>query len=385
MKKYLLLLGFVSYVFSSLAQESDKVYRVGLFVNLYLDSSFAGEKYRFDKQMPRHILPGLDFTEGALMAIDSISNGRNLQMEIFDIRSSEHSIFQLKNNQAFDSLDLMIGAVAGADYQQLAEVAFQKNIPFVSATFPNDGGISSNPFTIIANSTLQVHCQSLFNFVLSNFATANIIYLRKKGVQEDRLSSYFASYNKGTGSGTLLKWKVLNADSITTKTLASSLDSERVNVIIAGSLDERFAVQMINASLPFQKKYDLQLVCMPTWETLKELTKPEWKTIPLYFSTTFFNNGSSKWLHFTKTFSDSTYGRPSDLAFKGFDLTYNFCNLLLKYGPELNKNINDKSYRWFLDYDFKPVFNKTSGQPDYYENKKVYILKRVNGLVSRMN
>ncbi len=142
---------------------------------------------------------------------------------------------------------------------------------------------------------------------------------------------------------------------------------------------------MINASLPFQKKYDLQLVGMPTWETLKELTKPEWKTIPLYFSTTFFNNGSSKWLHFTKTFSDSTYGRPSDLAFKGFDLTYNFCNLLLKYGPELNKNINDKSYRWFLDYDFKPVFNKTSGQPDYYENKKVYILKRVNGLVSRMN
>jgi hypothetical protein len=385
MKKSLFALAFLFVAAASFAQESSKKYRVGLFVNLYLDSSFHGDKYKYDKQMPRHILPGLDFAEGALMAGDSITSAGTISITLFDIRSAQQSIANLKTIQAFDSLDLMIGAVTGVDYRQLAEVAFQKNIPFVSATFPNDGGVTNNPNTIIVNSTLPVHCEALYKFVLSNFATANILYVRKKGQQEDRLASYFETHNKGTGTNTLLKWKVINADSVSSKTLMSSLDSERVNVLIAGSLDERFAVQLINASLPLQKKYDLQLIGMPTWETLKEMNKPEWKTIPLYYSTTFFNNGSAKWQHFTKTFTDVTNGRPSDLAFRGYDLTYNFCSLLLKYGTDLGKNINDKSFRWFLDYDFKPVYNKTSGRPDYYENKRIYILKKVNGLVSRMN
>jgi ABC-type branched-subunit amino acid transport system substrate-binding protein len=385
MKKYLFVIAYCFIAVVSFAQPSSKIYRVGLFVNLYLDSSFVGDKYKFDKQMPRHILPGIDFSEGALMAIDSLTNGSQLHITVFDIRSATQSITQLKTNQSFDSLDLMIGAVAGAEYRQLADIAFQKNIPFVSATFPNDGGVTNNPFTIIVNSTLPVHCESLYNFVLRNFATANIIYLRKKGIQEDRLASYFEKSNKGATNNSLLKWKVLNADSITAKTFISSLDSERVNVIIAGSLDERFAVQLMNAAAPLQKKFDLQIIGMPTWETLKEITTPEWKTIPMYYSTSFFNNNSAKWVNFTKTFSDSTYGRPSDLAFKAFDLTYIFCNLLLKHGSELKNNFNDKSFRWFLDYDFKPVLNKTSGKPDYFENKRIYILKRTNGLISRMN
>lgn len=387
MKKQLLLFWFLCVSFFVAAQGNDtiKVYRIGIFTNLYLDSSFEADKYKFDKQMPRHLLPGLDFTEGALMAFDSISTKQPIKVFVFDIRSSAQSIQQLKDNKTFDSLDLMIGSVSGTDYRQLADIAFQKNIPFVSATFPNEGGVTNNPFTFIANSTLGVHCEALYNFVLRNFSTANIIYLRKKGMQEDRLNTYFNNSNKNSSGSGLLRWKTINTDSVSTKTLAAVLDSEKVNIIIAGSLDERFAVQLVNASLPFTKKYNLQLIGMPTWETLKEMSKPEWKTIPLYYSTTFFNNGSAKWNYFTKTFTDATYGRPSDLAFKGFDLTYNFVNLLLKYGSQLPKNVNDKSYRWFLEYDFKPVLNKTSGRPDYYENKQVYILKRMNGLTSRMN
>jgi hypothetical protein len=38
------------------------------------------------------------------------------------------------------------------------------------------------------------------------------------------------------------------------------------------------------------------------------------------------------------------------------------------------------------DFDFKPVnWSKTNTFPDYYENKKVIILKRQGGTVSRIN
>lgn len=382
MKKLICILSlFVSLHAVSQVTDSSKTWHIGIFASLYFDSSFEGSQYKFDKQMPKHLLPGLDFVEGALMALDSLGNKAKIKVRLFDLRSASQSITKLKTQNSFDSLDLMIGAIAGVEYRQLAEIAFQKNIPLVSATFPNDGGVTNNPYTIIINSTLPVHCQSIYNYVLRNFATANIIYLRKKGQQEDRLASYFENFNKGTAGSTLLKWKTINTDSVSLKTFQSSLDSERVNVIIAGSLDERFATQLINSSLVANKNYDLQLIGMPTWETIN---KPEWKDVSLIYSTTFYNTGFGKWASFTKSFTEKTNGRPSDLAFRGFDLTYVFTQLLLKHGTELNKKLNDKSFKWFLDYDFMPVLNKDSGKPDYYENKRIYIMKRMNGQVSKL-
>lgn len=388
MKKLFFLFLFTAVAIFSIAQTTDtaKICRIGIFVNLFLDSSFSETKYKYDNQMPRHILPGLDFVEGAMMAFDSIKNGNRFQVFVYDLRSVSQNITELKNQNSFDSLDLMIGAVAGMEYKQLSDIAFQKNIPFVSATYPNDGGVINNPYTIVVNSTLPVHCEAIYNFVLRNYATANILYLRKKGVQEDRLAMYFESFNKTTNGGRLLNWKMLAvSDSVPASFFAQSLDSDRVNVIIAGSLDENFGAQVLNNAYRYNKKYQLQMIGMPTWETLKDISKPEWKDFSIYYSTPFYNNNSVKWTNFTKTFSDKTFGRASDLAFRGFDLSYSFSQLLLKHGNQLIKNLNDKSFRWFLDYDFKPVYSKTTGKPDYFENKRIYILKRTNGLVSRMN
>ncbi len=388
MKKLFFLFLFTAIASVTIAQANDsaKIYRIGIFANLFLDSSFTEAKYKYDNQMPRNILPGLDFAEGAMMAFDSIKNGNRFQVFIYDVRSASQNIAQLKKQNSFDSLDLMIGAVAGTEYKQLSDIAFQKNIPFVSATYPNDGGVTNNPYTIVVNSTLPVHCEAIYNFVLRNYATANILYLRKKGPQEDRLASYFENFNKTSKGGQLLNWKMIAVtDSVPASLFFQSLDSERVNIIIAGSLDEHFGTQVLNNAYKYNKKYQLQMIGMPTWETLKDIANPEWKDFAIYYSSTFHNNNSAKWTHFTKTFADKTFGRASDLAFRGFDLSYLFSQLLLKYGNQLTKNLNDKSFRWFLDYDFKPVTNKTSGKPDYYENKRIYILKRSNGLVSRMN
>jgi hypothetical protein len=70
------------------AQDSVKKYRVGIFASLYLDSSFEGSTYKFSNQMPRHILPGLDFVQGALLAVDSLGNTtKNLEVTVYDVTS----------------------------------------------------------------------------------------------------------------------------------------------------------------------------------------------------------------------------------------------------------------------------------------------------------
>jgi hypothetical protein len=385
--RYLFLL-FLSLSKTGIAQEIDsaRVYRIGIFANLFLDSSFTNSKYRFNNQMPRHILPGLDFAEGSLMAFDSLMVQQKVNAYFFDLRSQEQSITNLRQKNIFDSLDLMIGAVAGVEYRQLADIAFQKNIPFISSTFPNDGGVTNNPYTIIINSTLPVHCEAIYNYLLRSNPTSNIVYIRKKGQQEDRLAGYFNNYNKTSSGGSLLKWKTLNiTDSVKVNELAANLDSTSANIVICGSLDEKFGTQVIAACHQLKKKYDLQITGMPTWESMKELNNPDWKELTIIYSTTYYNTASQFANNFTKSFTEKSFGRPSDLAYKGFEITWNFVNLLLKHDKRMMQNLTDKTFKVFTDFDFRAVINKTSGKADYIENKRIFILKRTNGLISRMN
>lgn len=388
MKKIIFLFVLLSSTADLFAQSTDsvKVYRVGIFANLFLDSSFTGKNYKFANQMPKHILPGLDFVQGALIAVDSLTTKARLQVSVFDLRSADQSMVALKNNKTFDSLDLMIGAVSGNEYRMMAEIARSRTIPFVSATLPNDAGVSNNPYTIIVNSTLPVHCEAIYNFIMRTHPTANILYVRKKGQQEDRLQTYFDQYNKGTTGNQLLKWKNISlTDSFTVADIHSSLDSDRVNLVLCGSLDEQFGLRLAVAMNNVRKKISVELVGMPTWDAVKELAKPEFNELPVYYSTAFHATGTAKWTSFTKTFTELTYGRPSDLAYRGYELTWHFIGLLLKYDNKLMQNLNDRSFRSFTEFDFKPILNSTSGKPDYFENKRIYILRRSSGLILRMN
>lgn len=386
MKQLLLVLAFVATGLFALSQEAVKKYRVGIFASLYLDSSFTGSTYKFTNQMPKHILPGLDFVQGALMAVDSVNSNQPLEVLVYDLRSANQSLDKLRSRNTFDSLDLMIGSVSGAEYRTLADLALLKNIPFVSATFPNDGGVTNNPFTIIVNSTLPAHCEAIYNFIMRSNPTANLVYLRRKGTQEDRLASYFAKYNKGSNGSTLLKWKTLNLnDNFTQTDLIPQLDSLKTNVLICGSLDEAFGLNLVNVAQKIHKTYPMELVGMPTWDGMKDLTKPEYKDLSLFYTATFFNTGTVAATNFTKGFTDLTYGRPSDVAYRGYELTRFFVHLLLRYDTQLMQHLNERTYRSFTEFDFRPVLNSTSGKPDYFENKRIYILKRSNNLVSRMN
>jgi hypothetical protein len=382
MKKGVLLLLISCLGLLSGAQEltQRKTFRIGLLANLYMDSSFTKQTYRFNNQMPRHLLPGLDFTEGALMAFDTIHVPDNLvRVYVYDIRSAGQTIAELRSKGVFDSLDLIIGAVSGTDYRQLADVAVQYRVPFLSATFPNDGGVVNNPFTIVLNPTLPVHCKAIYNYLLTTEATANIIYLHKKGTQEDRLAGYFEKYNMNAAGKPLLKWKTVTVkDSVSGTQLLPLLDSTKTNFIIAGSLDERFALQTLT-SLSQLKGYPMKIMGMPTWETIKELNHSPLKELTVYYSTAFYNTATPPFENFSKKFTDLTFGRPSDLAFKGYETAINFVNLLVKHKEQFLSQLNDASFNQFTNFVIRPVISASTGKPDYYENKRIYIVKKQHG------
>ncbi|MBK6633962.1 MAG: hypothetical protein IPG38_06285 [Chitinophagaceae bacterium] len=47
-------------------------------------------------------------------------------------------------------------------------------------------------------------------------------------------------------------------------------------------------------------------------------------------------------------------------------------------------HINDKQFQVFCEYNFRPVkLNNTMAVADYYENKHLYLIKILNGTISR--
>ncbi len=65
-----------------------------VFAPLYLDSAFdATGQYRYAKSFPKFINPGLEFWEGAQLAIDSMKKeGLQLEVHVYDTRAANTTI-----------------------------------------------------------------------------------------------------------------------------------------------------------------------------------------------------------------------------------------------------------------------------------------------------
>ena len=369
--------------------DTTRIHKIAIFTPLYLDSAFDGTgNYRYGKNFPKFMTPGLEFYEGASIALDSLGEeGVKLQVSIYDTRSANGSVSTLIGQSKLDSTDLIIGSVTGNEYKQLADFALKKNIPFVSATYPNDAGVTANPFLVIVNSKLNTHLTSVYNYLLKNYGNARVVLLRRNNPEDDRIVSVFKSLNAShEGPGTLNFYTVSLPDKFTTRDLMKSVDTLRQNFLIVGSLDENFAKNVATEALAFADKYPVTLVGMPTWDGIRDFDRVEFKPLTIVYSSTYFNPVVDKWsMNFSNVYKRKTYSKPSDMAFKGYEITYYFIRLLQKYDKSLMNNLGDKSFRLVTEYEFRPVqWSKAVSGPDYYENKRIYILKKFNGITTRL-
>lgn len=380
------------FCFKKVAAQNDTliktpVYKIGIFSPLYLDSVFSNNSFKYKQGIPRFILPALDFVQGTQVAMDSIHlKNENIETTIYDSKAFEQNIPWLIQNKKLDSLNLIIGNVKEAEYKQLAEFAIQKKIPFISSTYPNDGGITANPYVVIVNPTLRAHCEIIYSYLLQNHGTDKIFLCRQNGKQEDMVAEFFKQINEQDGS-TLLKIETLNFEqTVNIDFLKSKLDSNRKNIIVGASLDETFVTKLADACFKLQITYPITLIGMPNWDGMPGLHKKEsYPNFPIFFTSPYFNN---KWDDYSKmlisAYTKKYKGKPSDMAFKGFELMYLFTELLTRYPGNLMDNLNDRSIKIFNEYNFLPVrLKKENEVPDYFENKHLYFIKILKGVVSK--
>jgi hypothetical protein len=385
--RYLLPVFFLCAAFAGAYAQTDSVkrHRIAVFVPLYLDSAFdASGNYRYDKNFPKFINPGLEFYEGVQLALDSLQAEKVLlDIQIYDTRSATQSIEQVLQTPDFQQTELIIGHVIPAELYLLANAAAHKNIPFINVNFPNDGGVTNNPDFVILNSTLKTHCEGLYKFIQRNWPTSNILLFRKKGSQEDRLKDYFSQIEKNTASVPLKLKNITLEEPFDIKQLLPNLDSTQKNICIVGSLDENFGKNICMQLASVNKTYPIKIFGMPTWDNINDFSQPEYIDQEIYYTTPFYvNPNDSLVLSIQQYFKTRFYSRPSDMVFRGYETLYHFGKLLLQHGPNLSGSIGEKKYKVFTDFDIQPVFlNKQTMTLDYFENKKLYFIKKVNGTV----
>jgi hypothetical protein len=150
---------------------------------------------------------------------------------------------------------------------------WKKKIPLISATYPNEGGITGNPYFVLLNPTLLSHIDALYNYVRRSFPTDNIVMFRRQVYTGEVIQSVFEEKNKKTSAFLLRsKWLIYLIILQPTQVL-SHLDSNRQrNIVICGSINEAFSLKLSKA-LSSNKSYRPIAIGMPTWDVLKDISK----------------------------------------------------------------------------------------------------------------
>lgn len=368
---------------TTFSQTNERVYKIAVFAPVYVDSAFTEDgTYRLGSQiLPRYMLPGLDFYNGIMLAVDSLRKEQApVEVVFYDTKSVKGSISYALTDSTLSDVSLIIAAFSNrAEIKPLADFALEHEIPLISHTYPNDGGLTENPYFILINPTLKTHLEGIYRYLQRVYPTSNLTMFRRKGAVEDMIQNGFSDIGRST-AGLPLKIKTVElTDSFTTSQVISYLDSNKQNIILCGSLNEVFGSNLVKA-LSESRRYRSIAIGMPTWDALRGVNR----NIEIIYTTPYhFIRTDKLGFNITSTYRDKFSGRPSDMVFKGFEAMYRFTKLLIKHEGKLLANINDKSFKLFNEFDIQPVrpYSNNTGAVDYLENKKLYYIRKMNGQI----
>ncbi len=363
--------------------DTTKPVKVAIFLPLYLDDAFEGTSYQLTKQsLPKNLLPGLEFYNGVMLAVDSLSKeGVKMEINIFDTKQSPTSLTNLFKGTELLGTGLMIGSFTSTqEVKYFADQALLRNTPLISATYPSVGGVNANPFFVLLNSSLQTHLQGIFKHLQTYYSNNEIIVFKKPGAVENYIKTTFLAFNRNT-SAIPLKWKWVDLkEDFKESDIKLHLDSTRNNIIFVASPLESFGLNIVKTLSPLEN-FRTTAIGMPTWDGIKELNSKNCRNVEIVYSTPFNYTRSDDFEStIAKTYRTKYYSRPSDMVFRGYETTYHFGKLLNQYRSNLINNLSSDQYKLFNVFSVTPVkLSDKSIIPDYLENKKLYFLKKQEG------
>ncbi|MCU0395570.1 MAG: hypothetical protein MUF29_06650 [Chitinophagaceae bacterium] len=358
-----------------------------ILLPLHLDSLYQLDQYKFGNNIPRFTLPYLEFFNGVQYAADSLRReGVPAHIQVVDTRQAGLTLAQVLQQPKVKQSSLLIAvAQSGAEIKLMSDFARMQQIPLISATYPNDGGVRETPQLYLANSTLRTHCYGIYNYLQQNHALHNLVVFTRRGTVEPYLKNWLEEAGRNTRGYRLPLKFITLTDSFQVSQVEPMLDSTRRNVVLGATLDTEFGKRLVRTLSGLQPAYSTLVMGMPTWDEI-DLRHPEFKGMEVTYSTPFVSLSTNvdAYNSFASYYQKNLNSRPSDMALKGFEFTYRFVKTITRW-PQADSfaaHINDRLARIFCDFNFQSVSNSTDKpQTDYFENKKLYFIRKADGVV----
>lgn len=357
----------------------DHRYTVALLIPFMLeeaDSIVISDPSELRMPSEYHSLDFIEFYEGALLAIDSLSRaGMQVRVLVFDADAGEQvsKTRTILTNPEMAAVDLIIGPFFARSFELVSDFAASHSIPVVNPLSQRAEILDSNPYVFKVQPSAWSQYNATAAYISENYPDANVVIVRRNTDENSSMASLLKTgLDKNSGGSLAVKDVVYNP--LSDAGIFSNLAEKKKNVILLLTSDKALLPALLRKINDAREKYNITLFGLPEWEDL-EIDHRYLLNLDTHLYRPWFVDYSREPV---KKFVESFNGRyKTDPgldkgAFLGYDITLFFLNMLYNYGTGFT---NCLGYAGGDALSTRFNFRKKAGGG--YENtaSSVYVLK----------
>ncbi len=286
----------------------------------------------------------IDFYQGMKLALDSLSqSGHNFELHVFDTQNQETRVVNLAVANSIKSGDLIIGPIYPEEAKTFADFADLKDVLQVSPLAASMPAGYKNPRLVMVNNTLEQHGRKIAEFITKDYKPdqVNIVLINTQKTNDARFSTYLKRFINELGADKFRITERPNAIGI-----EKYLDPVKNNLVLMTSSDRLFIVPAIDRLFKLKNaKYKIELFGHPDWLKANYLVQNKLQTLNTRITSSFYINYKLENVKdFIARYRSEFGSEPSEYAFKGFDIGYYFGGMLVKYGKNYPRHLEEAVY-----------------------------------------
>ncbi len=413
----------------SFVPDTNRRYKVALMIPLSLEEADSINKEQFLLSYQKHFIPFrfIQFYEGALIALDSLTKqGMKVEMYIYDVDKNLTKTAKVLQQRELRTMDLIIGPFYNDSFNQIALFAGNFNIPIINPLSYREAIVNDYSSVIKVKPNIYAQLPMIETFI-DKFAKTSKVFLISQTSYIDanyvieinnriipilepevKISneylfdlSYLVAerdtlFNNDSlpppylFEGTNIYSEILE-NNISDSTIINNslikinyaidslhpfLDNAstlRNNLVILYGTKKSFVLDVLNRLNESRDTFDIQLVGMPTWERMSNLSNIKMNNLRLsYFSSNYIDYNSDITQDFIYKFRNEFNMEPNEYAYSGFDITFYFLSALFNLGDSFNECLESFPMELLkTKYQYKRVANTNNFENEYWNMLKL--------------
>ena len=314
-------------------------------------------------------LNGLEFYEGALLAVDSLSKkGIKAIVHAFDIPDSS-ALAKVLRNPVLKSADVIIGPFQGKRFDAVAAFAKENKIVCVSPVLKKSDITQNNPYVSKVLPSEEIQIQQMGDYIGRWNCKKNIIIMHSGSSDSLMIEKLKNGIKSRCDSA---KLHVINTKGKGVKLVDSLIQLNTENIVMAFSRDESYVSRLV---LHLEKKNNKQRVVtlfgLDEWQDFENIEVEYFQNLNLHLPVDLFvDYTKTEVKKFLLKFRERYLAEPDKYSYLGYDVTMYYLQMLNKFGKTFyQKPETIHATGLQSNFDFKKV-----GTEGGLENQNTFIL-----------